>query len=229
MAVLGGQWIVVGGAPLQFTALVYTRIATTELPAEYVEDSEHVAWSSDPSGIVSIDRQGRVTALSSGSTLVKATIGDHSATSQIRAVPDYTGQWSGTYIVTNCTGALDPRTCGRMMLGESFTRIPYPFSLTLSQDRDQVTGTLNETSPTFNRVTPVNGYLRLTGSLVLEAVVPQPDLEAFRITNWVCTETSSRTQLSGAFTRIAPTRFSTGGNVYTLRTEHEFSGVTRQP
>jgi hypothetical protein len=229
MAVSGGQWVVVGGAPLQMTARIYTKLPTTESPAEYVDDSEHVTWSSEPAGIVLIDRQGRVTALTSGATLVRAAVGSRSATSQLRAVPDYTGQLSGNYIITNCTGGIDPRTCPRLMLGVDFTRIPYPFSLALSQDRDQVTGTLNETSSSFSHVTPVIGYVRLAGSLVLEAVVPQPDLEPFRITNWVGTENVSMTQLSGAFTRIAPTRFNISGNVYTLRTEHEFSGVTRTP
>ena len=143
--------------------------------------------------------------------------------------PDYTGQWSGTYVVTSCSGAVDPRTCGRLMFDQNFARIQYPFNLTLSQDRDQVTGTLNETSSSFSRVTPVTGFVRLAGSLVLEAVVPEPDLEPFRITNWVGTENVSMTHLSGAFTRIAPTRFNFSGSVYTLRTEHEFSGVTRTP
>ena len=225
MDVLGDSWIVVGGAPLQMTARVYTR---SEPPAEFIDDTEHVTWSTDPAGVLTVDRQGHATAIASGAARVIATIGDRSARSPvITAVPDFSGTWSGNYIITGCSGAGDPRTCGRLMFSQADgSRILYPFSLTLSQLQDRITGTLSETSASQRRDTPVSGFVRLSGAAILEATVPQPDLEPMRITNWSMTLNSSRSQLSGAFTKIVPNR-SFGGTPLTMRTEHEFTGVSR--
>jgi hypothetical protein len=224
MSVMGGQWVVVGGAPLQLSARIFTRIG---VPAEYVDDAEHVTWSVDPAGIVSVDRNGRATGVGSGSVRVTATLGDRAAFTTVRAVPDYTGTWSGSYKVTACSGAADPRTCGRLMLGEGFQPVLYPFTLIVSQLQDQVTGTLHEESVAFKQDTPLRGFVRVSGELVLEGFVPLPEHLNFTITNWSSTFSRSDGKAVGAFTRIAPT-FSTF-STYILRTEHEFSGVTRTP
>jgi hypothetical protein len=224
--VSGGQWVVVGGAPLQLSARIFTK---TEAPAEFVDDTSHVTWSADPAGVVAVDSKGSVTGIGSGSVRVTATVGDKSGSLVMRAVPDYTGTWSGNYIVTACSGAADPRTCGRLMLGQgtAFTPVPYPFSLTVSQLQDQVTGTLHEQGDPFKQDTPVRGFVRVSGELVLEGFVPLPEHLNFTITNWSSTFNQKDGKASGAFTRIAPT-FTTF-TTYTLRTEHEFSGVTRTP
>lgn len=227
MNVSGGNWVVVGGNPLQMTARIYTRLN----PDEYIDDADHVTWTVNPTGILAVDPQGRVTGSSAGTASVVATVGDKSASWNVRAVPEFTGTWSGNYSITGCTGARDFRTCGRLMIDQSTGRQAlYPFSLMLSQLQDRVTGTLRETSPTFSRETPVSGFVREAGVLVLEASVPQADLEPFQITNWSMTMNGARTQVSGGFTRIAPTKNDfIGLPPYTLRTEHEFSSVTRTP
>jgi hypothetical protein len=226
ISVSGGSWVVQGGNPLQMTARVYTGVS----PDEFVDDTEHVAWTVEPSGILTVDRQGRVTGVGSGTARVIAAVGDKSGSFTVRSVPDYTGNWSGNYFITGCSGAQDFRTCSRLMIDQSTgLKNLYPFSLTLSQLQDQVTGTLRETTPNFNRETPVSGFVREAGALVLEANVPQTGLEPFRITNWSMTINAAATQISGAFTRIAPSFSSVGAGTFTLRTEHEFSSVTRTP
>src|SRR5690242_16610127 len=62
MFVSGGSWIVIGGDPLQMTANFQTSVT----PPEFVDDTDHVTWSVDPSGILTVDRQGKVTAIASG-------------------------------------------------------------------------------------------------------------------------------------------------------------------
>lgn len=225
--VFGDRWIVVGGAPLQMTARVYTR---ADAPVEFVDDTEHVAWSTEPSGILAIDGQGRVTALASGSARVIASVGDRSGRSpNITAVPDFSGTWSGNYIITACSGHYDFRVCGRLMFSQlDGSRSQYPFSITLSQMQDQVIGTLREQVASSIRETPMRGFVRLSGALVVEASVPQPDLPPFEITNWSATMNPERTRLSGGFTTIEPRRDSLVGT-YTIRTENEFSGISRTP
>ena len=228
IGIIGGSWIVVGGAPLQMTARISWR-PTPEAATQFIDDIEHVTWTVDTPAVLSIDRQGRVTGLSSGAARIVATVGDHSGTSPVvRAVPEYSGTWSGNYVLSACSGAPDPRQCPRMIISESDgSRILYPFTLTVSQLQDQVTGTLRETSFAFSRETPLRGFVRLSGELVLEGFVQLPEHETFTITNWSANIDAANKALSGAFTRIAPTH-TTFSN-YTLRTEHEFSGATRTP
>jgi hypothetical protein len=223
--VLGGSWVVQGGNPLQMTARIYTRIN----PDEFVEDTDHVVWTVEPSGILTVVR-GRVTGVGSGTARVTATVGDKSGSWPVRSVPDFSGNWAGNYIMTGCSGAGDPRTCGRLMIDQTNgQRILYPFRLTLSQLQDHVTGTLVEPSPSSGEVvTPVTGFVRDSGSLVLEASVAQFNLEPRRVTNWSSSLNTSSTQMSGGFTKISPSR-DPFGFLYTLRTEDEFSDVTRTP
>lgn len=228
MSVLGSQWIATTSAPVQMTARIFTRIG--DAPTEYVDTTDQVAWSLDPAGVASIDRQGRLAPITSGAVNVIATLGERTARLPVRVLPEYSGTWSGVYVVTGCSGAQDFRTCPRLMFGEGGTgnRLQYPFSLTLGQDRDLVTGTLREPVPSGGRETAVSGFVRLNGSLVLEASVPQPGLEPFQITNWSSAVNANATQLSGGFTKIAP-YIAFGGGKMTMRTEHEFVAATRVP
>jgi hypothetical protein len=228
VAVLGGQWVVLGGAPLQMTAHINVR-TSADAPTTVIEDTDHVTWSADPPGVLSIDSHGRATAIASGAARVIATVSDRSGSSPIvRAVPEYSGTWSGNYTLDACSGAPDPRTCPRMIISQTDgSRILYPFALTVSQLQDQVTATLRETSPTFSRETPLRGFVRVSGELVLEGFIQLPEHETFSIYNWSSNLDAANRAMSGAFSRIEPTH-TTFAN-YTLRTEHEFSGVTRTP
>ena len=104
----------------------------------------------------------------------------------------------------------------------------YPFSLALTQFRDQVTGTVREPRTSGDLVSPVTGIVRLGGQLVIEANVPRANNEPLRIFNWASTANVGVTIMSGAFTKIEPYRTSFD-EPYTIRTEHEFSGMTRTP
>ena len=228
MSVLGDQWIALNGGPVQMTARVFTRLATSEGPGEFVDDTEHVAWSVESPGVVAIDRQGLATPLANGTTRVIATLGDKSARHSIRVLPNYSGTWSGNYIITACSGGVDFRTCPRLLFTETNNqRILYPFRLTLTQERDAVTGTLIETNRAFGDVaTPVTGFVRLAGQLVIEASTPREGLESFQLTNSSIVFNTTFTQITGAFTKILQFR-SFGNILLSMRTEHEFTNVAR--
>lgn len=138
--------------------------------------------------------------------------------------PIFSGTWSGTYQITSCTGHYDPRSCPRMMFGiSSATRVSYPFTLTLSQDGTQVSGTLDIRRP---YTIPVTGMVREAGVLALEASFREdPDLDPLRIVNWSST-ISATTQMSGAFTMLDPNETLTVP--YTIRTQNEFVNASRQ-
>ena len=104
----------------------------------------------------------------------------------------------------------------------------YPFTVTLSQFRDQVTGTVREPRASGDLVYPVTGIVRVNGQLVVEATVPRTNNEALRVFNWSSTINAGVATMSGAFTKIEPYR--TGfDEPYTIRTEHEFSGLSHTP
>jgi hypothetical protein len=228
MSVLGNQWIAANGAPVQMTARVFTRLTTSEGPGEFIDDTDNVLWSVEPAGIVTVDRQGRVTPDANGTARVIATLGERSAFNPIRVLPDYSGTWAGEYVITGCSGAPDFRTCSRLMFGETPNRIRYPFTLTIAQDRDLISGTLVESNRAAGDIiTPLTGLVRLSGALVVEATIPREGLEPFRLTNSTISFDATYAQISGAFTKVAQGRTSLGGQLYTMRTEHEFTNVAR--
>jgi len=94
-------------------------------------------------------------------------------------------------------------------------------------DRDQVTGTVRETRPSGNLEYPVTGLVRVNGQLVLEASTTKNN-DPLRVFNWSSTANAGVTTMSGAFTKLEPYRTSFN-ELYTIRTEHEFSGLTRTP
>ena len=122
--VSGGSWVVQGGNPLQMTAQVYTRIN----PDEFVDGTAHVAWTVEPSGVLTVDRQGHVTGVASGTARVIATVGDKSGSISVRSVPEFTGTWAGNYFISGCSGAPDFRTCSRLMIDQS-TGLAEPVSI----------------------------------------------------------------------------------------------------
>ena len=209
------------------------RLVTSNTPFEYTPATDGVTWSVEPSGVALIDQHGRVAPVSSGAATVTAKYGDKTGINPIRVLPDYSGDWSGQFRITGCTGGYDFRECGRMMAGAGagggtgMAPSPfYPFTVALSQFRDQVTGTVREPRASGDLVYAVSGIVRVNGQLVVEASVPKPNnAEPLRVFNWASTTNAGVTTMSGAFTKIEP--YKTGfGDPYAIRTEHEFTGLS---
>lgn len=230
ISVLGDMWIPTNvAAPVQQTA----RLITSNTPFEYTLATDGLLWSIEPAGVALIDQHGRVSPVAIGTATVTARYGDKTGINQIRVLADFSGNWSGQFRITGCSGGFDFRECGRMMAGAGagtgtgIAASPfYPFALTLSQFRDQVTGTVREPRASGDLVYAVSGIVRVNGQLVLEATVPKPNnSEPLRVFNWASTTNAGVTTMSGAFTKIEP--YKTGfGDPYTIRTEHEFTGLS---
>lgn len=229
ISIIGDMWIPTNvAAPIQQTA----RLITSNTPFEYASATDGVQWSIEPAGIALIDQHGRVSPVAAGAATVTARYGDRTGTNQIRVLPDYSGTWSGQFRITGCTGGHDFRECGRMMAGAGAGNgtgtapTPfYPFTVTLSQSRDEVTGSVSEPRASGDLVYPVAGLVRLNGQLVIEATAPK-DGESLRVFNWASTAGNNTTTMSGAFTKMEPYH-TTFGDPYTIRTEHEFTGLSR--
>jgi len=228
IALLGDQWIPINSAaPIEMTA----RLITSTTPFEYTLATDGVTWSIEPAGVALIDQHGRVSPVSNGTATVTARYGDKSGINPIRVLPDYSGNWSGQFQITGCAGGHDFRECGRMMAGAgagpgtgTAASPVYPFTVNLSQFRDQVTGTMREPRASGDFVYPVAGIVRVAGQLVIEATVPRANNEPLRVFNWSSTANAGVTTMVGAFTKIEP-YFTGFDQPYTIRTENEFTGL----
>ena len=230
ISLIGDMWIPTTSPGVKHTP----RLITSNQPFDWVDGSDGVTWSIEPAGVATVDTHGNVKPVAIGVATVKAVYGDKTGINNIRVLPDYSGTWSGQFRITGCSGGFDFRECGRMMVGAgagSGTGISdnpfYPFTATLSQFRDQVTGTVHEPRPSGELQYPVTGIVRVNGQLVLEANTPKNG-EPLRVFNWASTANTSVTTMAGAFTKIEPYR-GPFGEPYTIRTEHEFTGVSRAP
>ena len=97
------------------------------------------AWSVDNAGVLSIDAAGRATARATGTSNVIAIYQGQQATRLVRVAPDYQGRWVGTYLVTACNESGDFQRASFCSL---FLDQTQPVTLTLTQNLDQVAGTI---------------------------------------------------------------------------------------
>jgi hypothetical protein len=133
-------------------------------------------WSVEDGRVAGIDRSGRLTALGSGTTSVRAVFEQRTATLAIRVAPDYSGTWSGRARVTACSHPT-PSVCQvEFAVGSQFvTRVM------LSQSRDQVVGTLYVPYPAALSTVPplvvdgtLSGRIEVGGGLPMAGVLVGP-------------------------------------------------------
>lgn len=182
-------------------------------------------WSSLDGRIVAVDRSGRITALASGTTTVRAIFEQHSATLAVRVAPDYAGDWSGRVRVTACSHPT-PSVCQvDYAIGTQ-----YVTRVTLVQSRDQVVGTLYVPYPAAQTPAPapavdgtlsgridLNGPLPMTGTL-LGSTPTAPTIGT--IVDWRTELDSTQPILRGRYTESITT--GTPSSI-----SWEFIGLTR--
>jgi hypothetical protein len=225
ISLLGDEWIATNvAAPVQHTV----RLITSTTPLEYTLATAGVEWAIAPDGVAIVDQQGRVSPVAIGTATLTARYGDKTGTQQIRVLPDFSGNWSGQFRITGCSGGFDFRECGRMTVGAGAgtgtgtAPSPfYPFSLQLSQFRDQVTGTVREPRVSGELTYPVSGIIRLNGQLVLEAT---QNGDSLRVFSWASDE---QQRYDGDRCIYEDQAVSLGvHDPYTIRTEHEFTNLS---
>ena len=123
-------------------------------------------WSSTDGRVVTVDRNGRVSALASGSATIRATFGADTASLAMRAAPDFAGTWTGTRRVASCVHPR-PEVCAASYP----TNRIVPTALVLTQARDRVTGTLSLSPPLASPSAAVSGTIAQTGGLTLDGAI----------------------------------------------------------
>jgi hypothetical protein len=95
-------------------------------------------WGSDASAVATVNGSGLVTGVGSGNTTVFFVSGGRQGTKLLRGLPNYGGNWSGTYQIVGCqqSGTFAAiNGCG------TFTGVA-PYSFGANQTEDRVTGTV---------------------------------------------------------------------------------------
>lgn len=164
-------------------------------------------WASDAPSVLSINASsGVATGLSAGQATITARNGGTTATRLVRVVPQYQGSWSGRYTVAACTASGDFLTYGWCT---SIQGRDLPFSLTLSQTRDTVSGTV-----TFGEYTgSVSGSMAVGGTLTIAGAAISGGT-SLSISSW---STNSLTfgSMTGSFSQRVSSSSSTGSASHT--------------
>jgi hypothetical protein len=96
-------------------------------------------FRSDSSSVATVTDGGLVTGVGNGLANIFTIFGGMQGTKQIRVVPNYQGQWQGTYIVRSCTASGSFNNCrpngGLFAVGNVL-----PASMTLAQTADTISG-----------------------------------------------------------------------------------------
>ena len=173
-------------------------------------------WASDAPSVLSINpSSGLATGLAAGQATITARNGGVMATRLVRVVPHYQGAWSGRYVIVGCTSTGDYLAfgwCGSIQGRE------LPFTLTLSQTRDTVDGTVS-----FGEYTgSVSGSMALNGTLTISGVAVSGS-SSLSISSWstnsatfgamtgTFSQRSTSTVLSGSASHSAEIRSATRG------------------
>jgi Bacterial Ig-like domain (group 2) len=184
-------------------------------------------WSTEDGRVAGIDRSGRLTALGSGTTTVRAVFEGKSASFAVRVTPNFAGTWEGRVRVTACVNP-SPSVCQTYSVGSQ-----YATRVTLVQNRAQVVGTLYAPHPAGLPTVPqlvvdatLSGEIELAGRLPMTGVLlgPTPTSPSVGvISDWRTEIDTTQPILRGSYNEVMA---STSG---AASISWEFLGLTRLP
>ncbi len=179
-------------------------------------------WSSDDGRVAAVDRQGRVSALASGVTTIRAVFEGRAATQSIRVAPNAAGTWTGARRVTACLHPT-PAVCATTYpVGRQFdTR------LVLMQTRAAVTGVLNLSPPAASPSAALSGEISMGGLITLTGPITRPGtgpatISLGTIADWRTEVDAVQPILRGSFAEVR-----TDADGTSWRVSWEFVGLTR--
>ena len=125
------------------------------------------AWSSDNSGVATVDGNGRVSGVASGRATIIFSAQGVTGSKSVRVVPRYQGQWSGSYAVRTCDQSgvwASEDFCSTFPINRVF-----PTNMTLTQGaRDVVEGRIflgTLSTDTFTAPIGVDGFVQPSATI----------------------------------------------------------------
>lgn len=135
------------------------------------------AWTSGNSSVVSVDGNGRLTAVGAGSVTITATAEGRSATTQVRGLPDFSGNWSVQWRQTTCD--VPPRW------GAGFCNISGLYTAKVNLQRSGVDGIVGSYDNGIGWIGTVSGQVATNGTLSLTGRLDSPRRTATFYSNFV--------------------------------------------
>jgi hypothetical protein len=184
-------------------------------------------WSTDDGRVAGIDRSGRLTALGSGTTTVRAAYQGNTANFAVRVAPNFAGTWEGRVRVTACTTPTTTACQAYPTSAQFITRV------TLVQNRAQVVGTLYQPVPASLPSIPqwltdatLSGQIELAGRLPMTGILvgstpTSPSIGV--IANWATEIDTTQPILRGSYNEV----ITSTGSAATI--SWEFIGLQRLP
>lgn len=200
--------------------LLEARLTEGASPARVVPAD----WSSSDGRVVAVDRAGRITALGSGSTTIRAVFASDSATLPMRAVPNFAGAWTGTRRVVACIHP-QPAVCAAS----------YPVNrvvattLTLTQARDRATGTLALSPPLTSPSAAVTGTVSEPGGLTLDGTIISTPASGASTTLGTLADFRVEVDAASGILRGSFTEARTDPDGTAWRVSWELQGLARTP
>jgi len=118
------------GATSQVSATSSTSNGTSATPA--------CAWSSDTPTVASVNATGLVTGMGAGQANIICTSGGRIGVKLLRVLPNFGGNWSGSYNITGCSNSgvfASTGFCNSFGVG-----ITLPYNFIFTQTADAVSG-----------------------------------------------------------------------------------------
>lgn len=121
-------------------------------------------WSSGNSNVAAVDKSGLVEIVGSGYVKISVIYKGKQGSKSIRGLPNYQGEWEGSYAITSCSSSDQVRSilgfCNDYKRG-----FVFPCSFTFNQNQDQVTGHvyLDQLHAIVSGSVAQNGLLELNG------------------------------------------------------------------
>lgn len=193
--------------------------ATVTLSNGTTQAATSTTWSSDNSGVLTIDNSGQASGSTHGTATITASAQGVSATKAVKVFQNYQGTWTGSYRIRVCTAT--GLFAGVWCEADGFAANSIaPMRATLTQDGGAVSGTLELGSIAGNIRGSVFDSRRLVGggvlTLVASGIVFSLNVGTFDVL-------SSGNQLAGSFV-VNTTAAGFSGNGYF---ESDLTSVTR--
>jgi hypothetical protein len=106
------------------------------------QTTEPASWSSDNTGVATIDGTGKGHGVGSGEASLVAATSHGTGVLKIRVVPNYQGTWTGDYTVRSCTAAgafSQSDWCGPDVFAPGTL---FPIVMAFTQNADKISGTM---------------------------------------------------------------------------------------
>jgi len=134
-------------------------------------------WTSSNSSVVSVDGNGRLTAVSAGSVTITAAAEGRSATTQVRGLPDFSGNWSVQWRHTTCD--VPPRW------GAGFCNVSGLQTARVNLQRSGVDGIVGSYDNGIGWIGTVSGQVSTNGTLSLTGRLDSPRRTATFYSNFI--------------------------------------------